>query len=721
MWYKTGTINLIANNAAVTGTGTAWADAKFGVMPGMILLAPDNKLYEVKQVNSNASLTLNSNYAGTTASGQSYAIITTYEGDISQFSARFAAMLTFFQGSRNDTVSWFTGSGDMTFTKDDGTTLIVPTLSKIQTDSISTTKTSDQFVNSKFLFSRPLRLSSGIDSVNYIPPSQGSWVTWNRISGTGATDIINHRGNGGGGFRFWNTDGTTINALATLNGGDATFNQYAPVGATALSHRFMDSSSVEKGAIISNPNDGSLRVRWNGTAYSMECRTDGLVTVPKGHVISTAMATPQEVTDVIGSNSAPITFRGADTASFDAPNNYSIGTWYGFSVMPTIGTGLGTGVERGKPVFFVNARAGTAHVLNNMYIGNSAVVPAGKYGVGGITPSLSTTGTLSEVKTKQTGNYYVAAGSVDMPIQSTAYALDWTLNSSNDGVVVATPIITAPSSYDVQYRNTLRNGTWQGWIKLWDGNSLSNPLQVGDAGVGAYTPVTVAVPDGVGANQFFRFGTNTTNAPTAGPWAGIMGGYDGASRFQMAWAMGGAAVDLRTRVRSSTGGHSAWQTIWHTGNTTVDANGFLKKASPIARLSSNPEKMSDEYLDGFTLSGLAAVNGEAAGVTAERVSVGVYKVTGSLGFALEGWNIEVPQDVNGNRLCFVATEAAEDGTITVKVSKRRFDIDTAAIVAGEPMDIPEGRWIDLRLEMPPVEEVQSEPEPESHEGEMASE
>ncbi len=160
---------------------------------------------------------------------------------------------------------------------------------------------------------------------------------------------------------------------------------------------------------------------------------------------------------------------------------------------------------------------------------------------------------------------------------------------------------------------------------------------------------------------------------------------------------------------------------WTDFNTTVDANGFLKKASPIARLSSNPEKMPDEYLDGFTLSGLAAVNGEAAGVTAERVSVGVYKVTGSLGFALEGWNIEVPQDVNGNRLCFVATEAAEDGTITVKVSKRRFDIDTAAIVAGEPMDIPEGRWIDLRLEMPPVEEVQSEPEPESHEGEMASE
>lgn len=149
--------------------------------------------------------------------------------------------------------------------------------------------------------------------------------------------------------------------------------------------------------------------------------------------------------------------------------------------------------------------------------------------------------------------------------------------------------------------------------------------------------------------------------------------------------------------------------IWGTANTTVDSNGFIKKASPIARLSGGPEKMADDYLDGFALSGYAAVNSEAAGVSAERVSVGVYKVTGALGFAEEGWNIEVPQDVNGNRLCFVSASTGKDGTIYVKVSKRRFDIDTAAIVAGEPMDIPAGRWIDLRLEMP-TREIEAAPE-----------
>ncbi|MGP2813659.1 phage tail fiber protein [Serratia marcescens] len=153
-----------------------------------------------------------------------------------------------------------------------------------------------------------------------------------------------------------------------------------------------------------------------------------------------------------------------------------------------------------------------------------------------------------------------------------------------------------------------------------------------------------------------------------------------------------------------------WSRIYNTLNTTTDSNGFIKKASPIARLASSPESMQDDYLSGgFSLSGCAAVNGEAAGVSAERVSTGVYKITGALGFAEEGWNIEVPQDVNGNRLCFVSANTGRDGTIYVKVSKRRFDIDTAAIVAGEPMDIPAGRWIDLRLEMP-TREIEAAPE-----------
>lgn len=120
-------------------------------------------------------------------------------------------------------------------------------------------------------------------------------------------------------------------------------------------------------------------------------------------------------------------------------------------------------------------------------------------------------------------------------------------------------------------------------------------------------------------------------------------------------------------------------------NTTVDTNGFLKKASPIVRL----------FGDGTLKS-----NNEAEGVTATRKSAGVYRVTGSLGLNSEGWTVEIPQDMNGNFLCFVDICTDEDGVLTVSTFKRRFDVDSAMIVAGEPMDIPDGRWIDLRLGMP---------------------
>lgn len=120
-------------------------------------------------------------------------------------------------------------------------------------------------------------------------------------------------------------------------------------------------------------------------------------------------------------------------------------------------------------------------------------------------------------------------------------------------------------------------------------------------------------------------------------------------------------------------------------NTTVDTNGFLKKASPIVRLFGD---------------GALKCNSEAEGVTATRTSAGVYRVAGSLGLNPEGWTVEIPQDMNGNFLCFVDISTDEDGVLTVSTFKRRFDVDSAMIVAGEPMDIPDGRWIDLRLDMP---------------------
>lgn len=142
--------------------------------------------------------------------------------------------------------------------------------------------------------------------------------------------------------------------------------------------------------------------------------------------------------------------------------------------------------------------------------------------------------------------------------------------------------------------------------------------------------------------------------------------------------------------------------LWTSRNTTVDTNNFIKRASPIARLTNDVSQMQDDFAvdEQHVVAGLVSVNAEAEGVSAEKTAVGVYQVKGAIGLADEGWTLEVPQDINGNRLCFVELATDKEGVITVSVFKRRFDVDSAMIVAGEPMDIPEGRWIDLRLQMP---------------------
>lgn len=129
-----------------------------------------------------------------------------------------------------------------------------------------------------------------------------------------------------------------------------------------------------------------------------------------------------------------------------------------------------------------------------------------------------------------------------------------------------------------------------------------------------------------------------------------------------------------------------------TQNTTVDANGFLKSASPI-------EKLFADKLE---------PNAEAAeqNITFEKVGIGHYLIKGSSGFATEGWYIETPKDANGNILFAVNYQQLENNDIEIKTYKKKFDIETASIMAdlNSPVDIPVGRWIDIRLQaLPPVE------------------
>lgn len=137
-----------------------------------------------------------------------------------------------------------------------------------------------------------------------------------------------------------------------------------------------------------------------------------------------------------------------------------------------------------------------------------------------------------------------------------------------------------------------------------------------------------------------------------------------------------------------------------TGNTTVDGNGFIKAASPIVKLYADKVEMNEEAADQDVLF--------------EKVDVGHYLIKGSLGFAQDGWYIEMPKDANGNVLVAVLYQQYEDNTIEVKTLAKKFDEETGDIVPNleKPIDIPAGRWIDIRLKGLPksMPEVNNEPQ-----------
>ncbi len=138
--------------------------------------------------------------------------------------------------------------------------------------------------------------------------------------------------------------------------------------------------------------------------------------------------------------------------------------------------------------------------------------------------------------------------------------------------------------------------------------------------------------------------------------------------------------------------------LWTDRNTTVDSNGFIKRASPVINI--NPD-------------GTFTTNDESEGATVTRVAQGEYLIEGVLGFNSDaGWGgvdggIEIPLDVNKQPLIWVDSKVMEDGSILVRTYHRthpnapkfaRNDID--GYKDGDPIDIPNGRFISVRVQMP---------------------
>ncbi|WP_275349243.1 hypothetical protein [Proteus mirabilis] len=225
--------------------------------------------------------------------------------------------------------------------------------------------------------------------------------------------------------------------------------------------------------------------------------------------------------------------------------------------------------------------------------------------------------------------------------------------------------------------------------------SSGTMMLVGDYGIGGKAPYVSddIVKDTLRGTGFFSQGANAGSNYFGGYGSGFSIQYDNNIAIKL-------FINGNGQVTSEclNSGYQRRSVLLGTGNTTTDPQGFIKKASPIIDI--NPD-------------GTFTTNDESEGATVTRVAQGEYLIEGVLGFNSDaGWGgvdggIEIPLDVNKQPLIWVDSKVMEDGSILVRTYHRthpnapkfaRNDID--GYKDGDPIDIPDGRFISVRVQMP---------------------
>lgn len=260
---------------------------------------------------------------------------------------------------------------------------------------------------------------------------------------------------------------------------------------------------------------------------------------------------------------------------------------------------------------------------------------------------------------------------------------------------------TTETLLDISYRDTENKRLNTFIIPRKSGTAMT----VGEYGIGiAASPIKtediakdwstrfVATPGEPGVANSLPWGVGVHIAENA---YGCVLHYDPASKTLRTCSTGKAGAVL-----------TSIHTVYSTANTTKDSNGNLKAASPIV-------KVFAEHIE---------TNDEAEGVTMQKLGIGHYLIKGVVGFNSDGaWGINngfvIPQDHNGKNMVLIDYKVRPDGDIEVFVFHQQnadlperfqnkrikyIDKDGNPVYYEnyEPCDVPESRWIDMRVEMP---------------------
>ncbi|EFU6040545.1 phage tail protein [Escherichia coli] len=245
-----------------------------------------------------------------------------------------------------------------------------------------------------------------------------------------------------------------------------------------------------------------------------------------------------------------------------------------------------------------------------------------------------------------------------------------------------------------------------------------------NAGYNAFTKIASRSMSILGSAGLVDVSIRSPNALTlpafAGDWStGVSNGSTGGvTNWQPAgttngalWESGYAANRVLQMFMSTTSklffryagdairdGNTGWAEAWSTLNTTVDASGFIKKASPVVKI----------FADGSS-----ETNRESEGVTVTRQAEGEYLVEGCIGLNADAaWGgvdggFEIPLDRNKQPLVWLDYAVNADGSVLIKTFHRTHDNapefarnDISGVSNGDPIDIPADQFVSVRVQMP---------------------
>ncbi|MDV5225304.1 hypothetical protein RZ760_004990 [Providencia rettgeri] len=321
-----------------------------------------------------------------------------------------------------------------------------------------------------------------------------------------------------------------------------------------------------------------------------------------------------------------------------------------------------------------------------------------------------------------------AIGSVIIKNEGNYPSVSLRKNYKNNGerVDIETAPDTSPMSLNIIYRD--KDGKNVAVVSV--PKKTGTLMQVGDFGVGA--PMILTASDNLGkttrtgtyVQPYTGQATTVNEYPTERAGTLIVAPTAGDNVLQEYRVHNSPAfIYYRSISVAGTSVNTPWILQYNTGNTTKDSNGNLKAASPIVKV----------FADHIEL------NEESEGVELEKLGTGRYKLKGVLGMNSDAsWGgihggMVIPNGINNLPLVWGSFDVLPDGDIIIETRYRKHELnerqeaerlmtypeflkDELVEVDTEEgkkekllkveredyeyCDIPNGHWIDVRVNMP---------------------